>query len=281
MTDTELVHVPIGKLTANARNPRRAMDEQELEELTESIREQGILQPLVVTPAGEDGHYLVVVGHRRHQAAIRAGLETVPCVVREISPQGQVETMLVENLQRADLTPIEEAEGYRALIEQGLTGYDIAKRLGKPHSSIYGAMRLLKLPESVQQMLQDGQITPYVARHLLKLPTASLQHNYAMRARIYGLTAARLGVLIDRYLARQEPAAVTEAKERRKAAKPAALTMEDLLEAMAARKGALTWPALASVFRRQCGGCDMREESVICQECPALALGRALLGEES
>lgn len=280
--EAELVQVPIGNLKPNERNPRRSMATEELEGLADSIRQQGIVQPLVVVADGEPGQYLIVAGQRRHQAALKAGLDSVPCVIRELNPQQQVEIMLIENLQRTDLSPIEEALGYRGLVDQGLTPHAVAKRLGKVASQVYQALSLLMLPEQVQQMVDGRQLSAMGARALLKLPTAELQRTYAMRARIYGLSAARLGVLVDRYLAGHEQAeqariALPIDKERRngntaKASEPGAL-----LDEMAAKRGALPWPLVASAFRVHCAGCEMREDKLICQDCPVVALGRALL----
>jgi ParB family transcriptional regulator, chromosome partitioning protein len=147
--------------------PRQTFDEDALEELAASIREQGVIQPLIVRQR-DGGGFVIVAGERRWRAAQRAGLRQVPVIVKEATPAQAFELALVENLQRADLNPIEEAEGYRHLIdESGYTQEQLSQRVGKERSSVTNSLRLLKLPEAVRGMCASGQLSMGHARALL------------------------------------------------------------------------------------------------------------------
>lgn len=187
-----LRQVPIEHLRPNRQQPRSHFDSQGLEELAESIRTQGIVQPLVVS-SQDDGLFTIVAGERRWRAARLAGLNEVPAVVRELaSDQELLEVALVENVQRADLNPLEEAEAYQALGERhGLNHEDIARRVGKSRATISNSLRLLRLSEEVQDMLRDGRLTAGQARPLLALdPDAQVK--LARRAVEEGLSARSL-----------------------------------------------------------------------------------------
>ena len=156
----------------NPHNPRRAFDDEALAELAESIKAHGILQPLVLTP-GPDNTYLIVAGERRFRAAKLAGLTFVPAVVRELSHKEQLEIMLCENLQRADLDPIEEARGIRQLLgECDMTQAELAQRIGKSQPWVANRLRLLRLPESVLKQVESGELSPGHAQILLKYEAA-------------------------------------------------------------------------------------------------------------
>lgn len=165
-----VVEAAIGRIHRNEAQPRTHFDEQALQELEDSVRQVGIIQPIVVRPDG-DG-YEIVAGERRFQAATRAGLERVPVVVREIDDDKSLELALIENIQRSDLNSIEEAKAYRELLDRTkVTQEELAKRLGKSRSSVTNALRLLDLPDEVQRMLYDGLITAGHARSILAVPT--------------------------------------------------------------------------------------------------------------
>jgi ParB family chromosome partitioning protein len=168
--------VPIGTIQQNPRQPRTQFDDSALEELAASIREHGIIQPLIVSQRGAD-RYELVAGERRWRAAQRAGLERVPVIVRETTQQQLLELALIENVQRADLNPIEEAHAYTALKEDfGLSDGDIAQRLGKgSRESIVNTRRLLNLPHEAQQALLRQQISAGHGRALLKLKDTEQQ----------------------------------------------------------------------------------------------------------
>lgn len=165
----ELHQVPIASIVPNPHQPRLAFDQTALEELAASIREHGLLQPLVVTRSGDD-QYQLIAGERRLRAARLAGLPSVPVVVKEASEQQQLELALIENVQRADLDPIEEARAYAVLQDQfNLTHDRIAERVGKSRSSISETLGLLKLPSAVQEMVSAGQLTIGHASRLVSL----------------------------------------------------------------------------------------------------------------
>lgn len=161
--------VPIEFLRANPKNPRKQFDAEELDNLSASIREKGILQPILVRPvAGKKDSYEIIAGERRWRAAQRAGVHDVPVTLLEINDKEALEIAIVENVQRADLNPLEEAMGYENLVEQfHYTQNDLAKVVGKSRSHIANTLRLLKLPESVKKYLSEGKLTAGHGRALL------------------------------------------------------------------------------------------------------------------
>lgn len=168
--------VPVADIAPNPRQPRARLNPQELAGLADSIREHGVIQPLILARGVQPGQYTLVAGERRLVAARQAGLQEVPAILREASEQQLVELALVENLQREDLAPLEEAEAYRQLAEEfGLSHEEIAARVGKSRVAVTNTLRLLKLPEDVRQALAEEQITEGHARALLALPTPQAQ----------------------------------------------------------------------------------------------------------
>lgn len=160
----------ISKIKPNPDQPRRQFNEQELDELSDSIKQNGVLQPLLVRKVGN--YYEIVAGERRYQASKLAGLKEVPVVIREISDEDVFKLALIENLQRSDLTPIEEARGYKQLIkEKDLTQEELSKILSKSRSAITNTLRLLDLPEVVQGFVVDGLLTAGHARAILAVPS--------------------------------------------------------------------------------------------------------------
>ena len=158
--------IAIADIDRNPQQPRRDFDEEALKSLSESIRASGVLTPLLVVQTG--ARYRLVAGERRLRASLMAGLQTVPCVVRDFSRQQEMEATLVENLQREDLNPVEEAEGIRALMEQcGYTQEKAAERLGKSRPAVANLLRLLTLPDSVRQLLAEGKLSAGHARALV------------------------------------------------------------------------------------------------------------------
>lgn len=165
----EETKVSIDKINPNPNQPRTHFNETLLNELADSIRENGVLQPLLVRKKGEG--YEIIAGERRYQASKIAGLEELPVIVKEVDDQKMLELALIENLQRSDLNPIEEAKGYRQLIKaSGMTQEALSKAVSKSRSSITNSLRLLDLPEPVQQYLFDGRITAGHARAILAVP---------------------------------------------------------------------------------------------------------------
>lgn len=201
-----LAYLPVEQIVPNPRQPRLEINQEELEGLAASIREHGILQPLVVTtdPGGE--HYTLVAGERRLRAAILAGLETVPAIVRQVSEQERLELALIENIQRADLRPLETAEAYQQLADEfGLRHEDIAVRVGKSRASISNTLRLLHLPVEVKQALRDGHISEGHARALLGLSTAIAQVTVLKSILEKGLSVRQTEELV-RMMSGQKPA---------------------------------------------------------------------------
>ncbi len=167
--DSPLQNVSIARIRPNPFQPRREFREAELAQLEASLRENGLLQPISVRAVGD--HYELIAGERRLRAATRLGWTEIPAIIKDFDDRALLTLALVENLQRADLNPIEEAEGYSRLIaEFGLTQQDAANVVGKDRSTIANSLRLLNLPASVRRMLQDGQLTVGHARALLALP---------------------------------------------------------------------------------------------------------------
>lgn len=169
-----VLELPIDRIQANPRQPRQQFGSESLSQLADSIREHGVLQPVLVTRSG-DG-YQLVAGERRLQAARLAGLQAIPALVREAGERASLEMALVENLQRSDLSPLEAAEGYRQLVDDfGLSHEQVGARVGLSRSRVSNALRLLKLFAAAHQALVAGQISEGHARALLALPTAKDQ----------------------------------------------------------------------------------------------------------
>lgn len=159
----------ITQIEPNSNQPRRSFDAEKLEILATSIKEHGLIQPIIVVKK-ENGLYTIVAGERRWRAAKRAGLATIPAVIKDYSPQTVTEVALIENLQREDLNPIEEALGYKSLIDEyHLTQEEISKRIGKSRSSIANSLRLLSLEDELQKYLISGEISEGHARAILSL----------------------------------------------------------------------------------------------------------------
>jgi ParB family chromosome partitioning protein len=167
--EERIQQIPIEKVKANPLQPRHNFDHDALEDLTNSIREHGILQPLILTR--EEKGFQIIAGERRFRAAELLGFKTVPAVVRDIKEQQKLELALVENIQRKDLNPIEEAVGYRRLIDEfNLTQEEVAKRLGKSRTVVTNTLRLLTLPTEIQKAVINGKINYSTARVIVGLP---------------------------------------------------------------------------------------------------------------
>jgi ParB family transcriptional regulator, chromosome partitioning protein len=185
---TTLVDLPVSSIEPNRHQPRRDFDEEALTSLTSSVRELGVLQPVLVRPLDGD-RYELIAGERRWRAAHRAGLTHVPALIRVLDDTTSLESAVVENLHRADLGPLEEAAAYQQLIEDfGLTHEQVATRVGKSRAAITNALRLFQLPPSIQKYLADGQLTAGHAKALLGTPDRSFQEHLAKRCVAQGLT---------------------------------------------------------------------------------------------
>lgn len=187
LSSVGLMHIGIDQIASNPYQPRKTFNEASLDELTRSVREHGIVQPLVVTRAGDK--YRLIAGERRFRAAQKAGLATVPVVVKERMKEGEaLQIALIENIQREDLNPIEEAMAYQQLHQEfGLTQEEIARRVGKERSTVANFLRLTRLPDSVKRLLASGQLSMGHARALLAVDSAKKQELLAERVVRRGL----------------------------------------------------------------------------------------------
>lgn len=211
----------------NKEQPRKTFDEEKINELAESIKNYGVLQPLLVQK--NDSFYEIIAGERRWRAAKAAGLKEVPAVLKEYSKQEAMEISLIENVQRADLNPIEEALGYRQLIDEfGLTQEEIAVRVAKSRTVITNTMRLLKLDEQIQNMLVQGVITSGHARALLSLEDAQMQLKAAKEILDKKLSVRET----ERLVKRLQKEASGEKKEEKKKDETLALIYQDLEDRM-------------------------------------------------
>ena len=188
-TQPTIDEVDIDLVTPNPQQPRTVFEPEALAELADSIREHGIIQPLIVSRGDHGGTYQLIAGERRLLASRQAGLKRVPVIIKEASPQSLLELALVENLQRADLGALEEAAAFRRLSDDfGLTQESIATRVGRSRSSVANSLRLLTLPDEIQASLARGQITPGHARALLGIDDPEEQRRTWLRIVEGGLT---------------------------------------------------------------------------------------------
>ncbi len=196
--------VAVADIAPNPHQPRTVMDDEKLAELSASIAQHGLIQPLIVTE--ENGRYLLIAGERRWRASKQAGHTEVPVIVKEATPQSMLELALIENIQRADLNVLEEAVAYQQLMaEFGLTQANVAERVGKARSTVANLVRILELPQPVQQAILDGHISGRHARELLRLPNAEQQIMAANQIVKLGLSARQTVVLVDNLLAEKKP----------------------------------------------------------------------------
>jgi ParB family transcriptional regulator, chromosome partitioning protein len=224
-----LLALPIESIQRNPDQPRKRFDDKKLEELAASIREHGVVEPILVRRDG--AKYRIVAGERRWRAAQRAGLQEIPAIVREASDREAFELALIENIQRADLNAIEEAEAYQALVdEHGLTQEALAGRVGKERSSVANALRLLKLPTEVRDSVRGGALDMGHARALLGLDDVEVIRKTAQRAVREKLSVRATEALV-RQLTRKEP--------KRSAKAPAeSAAIKDLTQRLQRRLGA-------------------------------------------
>ena len=174
--------IPVTSVSTNPNQPRKVFDEESLASLTASVRELGVLQPILVRPLGDD-RYELVAGERRWRAAKRAGLPSVPAIVRDVDDTTSLEHALVENLHRQDLNALEEAAAYQQLIEDfSLTHDQVAARVGKSRASVSNTLRLFQLPPAIQKLVADNQLSAGHARALLGTPDRAYQEQLARRA---------------------------------------------------------------------------------------------------
>ena len=231
---TSIQEIPVDELDPNPDQPRQSFDQESIGQLADSIRDQGVLQPLLVVPAS-GGRYRIIAGERRYRASRLAGLETVPCIVKDIDVIRQMEIALIENLQREDLNPMEAARGIQALMKQcGYTQEKVSTRLGKSRPAVANLLRLLSLPEEVTEMVRDGLISAGHARVLAGIRDPEEQIRLAHRAADEGMSVRRLEQLAS--AAKEKPA-----KKRRPAPMPAELgELQEKIRLKTGLKSALT-----------------------------------------
>ncbi|MBQ6061016.1 MAG: ParB/RepB/Spo0J family partition protein [Clostridia bacterium] len=231
---TSIQEIPVGELDPNPDQPRQSFDQESIGQLADSIRDQGVLQPLLVVPAS-GGRYRIIAGERRYRASRMAGLETVPCIVKDIDVIRQMEIALIENLQREDLNPMEAARGIQALMKQcGYTQEKVSARLGKSRPAVANLLRLLSLPEEVTEMVRDGLISAGHARVLAGIKDPEEQIRLAHRAAEEGMSVRRLEQLAS--AVKEKPA-----KKRRPAPLPAELgELQEKIRMKTGLKSALT-----------------------------------------
>jgi ParB family chromosome partitioning protein len=192
-----LAKIPLVRITPGPHQPRRHFDESALRQLADSIRTGGVIQPLILRSL-KGGRYEIIAGERRWRAAELAGLETVPAIITDADDRTVMEVSIIENLQREDLNPIEEAEAYRRLIDEfELSQEEAANRVGKDRSTISNSLRLLKLPKSIQADVTTGRLSAGHARALLGLPSTAAQIGMAERIILKGLSVRETEALVN------------------------------------------------------------------------------------
>jgi ParB family chromosome partitioning protein len=196
---TGVILVQVDLVLPNPRQPRKAMNPEELRDLTTSIREHGVLQPLIVTPGDMDGKYILIAGERRLEAARLAGLESVPVLVHSATDQQRLELAIIENVQRSDLSALEQAEAFRQLSEEfHLSHEEIAARVGKSRVAVTNTLRLLNLPDSVKNAMIEGRLSEGHARALLSLATPESQSAALRTVLSQGLNVRQTEELVRR-----------------------------------------------------------------------------------
>ena len=227
---TSIQEIAVGELDPNPDQPRRTFSAESISQLADSIREQGVLQPLLVAPGGS-GRYMIIAGERRFRAGREAGLETLPCIVKDIDVIRQREIALIENLQREDLNPIEAARGIRTLMDQcGYTQEKVSQRLGKSRPAVANMLRLLQLPDEVTEMVKDGLLTAGHARVLAGVADPAEQLRLARKAVDEGLNVRQMEQLVKALGSGQ-------AKKKKTAPKRLPAELEELQEKIRVKTG--------------------------------------------
>lgn len=200
--------IPISQIIPSADQPRRKFSPEGIEELAASIKEKGILQPILVKKTGEN-QYMLICGERRLRAAQHCGLTEVPAIIKDVANDDLLEWALIENIQREDLNPIEEAEAYRRLVEERMLSQDeVAKRVGKYRSTVTNAIRLLRLPEELREMLVNGLLSAGHARTILGLLTPEHQRQMARRIVEENLSVRQVEAIVNRSNAHKRKAKI-------------------------------------------------------------------------
>jgi ParB family chromosome partitioning protein len=231
-----LAELPISSVRPNSFQPRKAFDEESLADLTASVRELGVLQPVLVRPTTDPDQFELIAGERRWRAAKRAGLQTIPALIKEVTDAASLEQAVVENLHRQDLNPLEEAAAYQQLIEDfRLTHDELAARVGKSRAAISNTLRLFQLPPTIQRLVAESQLSAGHARALLGTPDRAFQESLAKRAVTEGLSvravedAVRTRNELGAQLASGQPGVEPKAARGARLPQPGLIELEDLL----------------------------------------------------
>ena len=232
---TSIQEIPVGDLDTNPDQPRQTFDDESIAQLADSIRDQGVLQPLLVVPFN-GGRYRIIAGERRYRASRLAGLETLPCIVKDIDVVRQMEIALIENLQREDLNPLEAAKGIQALMKQcGYTQEKVSTRLGKSRPAVANLLRMLTLPDEVTEMVRDGLLSAGHARVLAGLNSREEQIRLAHLAADEGMSVRRLEQLASNVKAKKP------ARKRKAVSLPAELNeLQDKIRMKTGLKSTMT-----------------------------------------
>ena len=232
---TSIQEIPVGDLDTNPDQPRQTFDDESIAQLADSIRDQGVLQPLLVVPFN-GGRYRIIAGERRYRAGRLAGLETLPCIVKDIDVVRQMEIALIENLQREDLNPLEAAKGIQALMKQcGYTQEKVSTRLGKSRPAVANLLRMLTLPDEVTEMVRDGLLSAGHARVLAGLNSREEQIRLAHLAANEGMSVRRLEHLASNVKAKKP------ARKRKAVSLPAELNeLQDKIRMKTGLKSTMT-----------------------------------------
>lgn len=227
----EVVTLKISQVEPNRKQPRKSFDDEALAELAESIRQHGVLQPILVRPQIFGG-YQIVAGERRYRACRLAGLNEIPAIIRELSDSETMQIALIENLQRSDLSPLEEAAGYRALIDDfGYTQEDVARTVGRSRPAVTNMLRLLSLPDEVKPMLEENRISAGHARALLMIEDKKKLTDAAKKVADEKLSVRETEALVKKISADkpEKPAPKTQRKKQPTIYKEVELTLEQEL----------------------------------------------------
>lgn len=257
--------MPIGWLRPHPNNPRGPVSAESVQELADSIRAQGILQPLVVAPDG-----VIIAGHRRYEAAKLAGLTEVPVVVRVMSEAEILSAMLVENLQRADLTPVQEARSYQQLLDMGMSLSGIALAVGKAVATVTSRLKLLTLDKDVQCYVDSGKLTFMSALELSPLDEAN-QRRFARLIIQRKWTQATARRMVGQMASGQLTDMSKQARRVR---------TEKKIVDVASQTGVVSWNAIYQARRNVCQRCGLEGDNLACQECPAVELMKRLSSDE-
>jgi ParB family chromosome partitioning protein len=223
-----MAELPVVSIRPNTHQPREHFDEESLAALAESIREVGVLQPILVREAGEG--FELIAGERRWRAARRVGLQTIPAIVRHADDASSLQQAIVENVQRESLNPLEEAAAYQQLIEDfGLTHDDVAVRVGKRRATVTNTLRLLQLPPTIQRYLQEGSLRMGHARALLATPDRSFQEQLAKRAVSEDMSVRAVEEAVRARTGEPEPKRAKNSAASTKLRPPGLLELEELL----------------------------------------------------